>query len=127
MRTIRRRIRTWTFAWLVFQAASLSALVPRDCCAAHAEHASHAAPPEQAPAGAAHCPMHEAPAPQPECSLRTACNGPMRALPAVWASPAPMPASIALSVDTGSSSLVRVKERRIVSFDLLADTPPPRG
>lgn len=127
MVTIRRRIRTWTFAWLVFQAASLSAFVPRDCCAAHAEHTSHAAPPEQAREAAEHCPMHDAPAPQPECSLRTACNGPMRALPAVWASPAPAPVSIALFADTGDSSLVRDAERHIVPFDLLPDTPPPRG
>ncbi|MGH9311435.1 MAG: hypothetical protein ACRD1U_18800 [Vicinamibacterales bacterium] len=127
MVAIRRRIRMWTFAWLVFQAASLSAFVPRDCCAAHAEHASHHAPPEQARTGTAHCPMHEAAAPQPECSLRTACNGPMRALPAVWASPAPAPASIALFADTGRSSLARYAERRIVPIDLLPATPPPRG
>ncbi len=127
MVAIRRRIRTWTFAWLVFQAASLSAFVPRDCCAAHAEHASHTAAPEHGADGTEQCLMHRAAVPQPECSLRSACNGPMSALPAVWASPAPPPAPAALLADTGHSSLVGDPERHIVPFDLLSDTPPPRG
>lgn len=35
MTSFRRRMRYWVTAWLVFQVASLSALVPRDCCADH--------------------------------------------------------------------------------------------
>ena len=35
MKPFRRRLRLAVAAWLVFQVVSLSALVPRDCCAAH--------------------------------------------------------------------------------------------
>ena len=35
MTVLRRRLRFWVTTWLVFQVVSLSALVPRDCCAAH--------------------------------------------------------------------------------------------
>ena len=69
MTIIRRRLRLWVTAWLVFQVASLSALVPRDCCAAHRppasgkdaelprKHRGHALPDARAASGTP-CPMH---------------------------------------------------------------------
>jgi hypothetical protein len=51
MSSIRRRLGAWSIAWLLCQVASLSALVPQECCAAHstshdASHeASHGAAP----------------------------------------------------------------------------------
>lgn len=72
MTWVRRHLRAGTTAWLLAYAVSFVALVPRDCCAAHAHRgaagdgAAHAAPPchdaaETAPTAAvedgAHCPM----------------------------------------------------------------------
>ena len=69
MTIIRRRLRLWVAAWLVFQVASLSALVPRDCCAAHRpaasgktpscheKHRGHATARLRAASGTP-CPMH---------------------------------------------------------------------
>jgi hypothetical protein len=76
---------------MAFQVASLSALVPRDCCASHRPAAATSdchqdvAPPPHCPMAAAEgapCPMHvsEAPSPQDDCVMRGSCNGPMAAL-----------------------------------------------
>jgi hypothetical protein len=68
MRTIRRRVRLWAFAWFLCQALTLVALVPRDCCAHHRPAAPAQAAPHEA-SGAApatpSCPMHAAPRPTP--------------------------------------------------------------
>ena len=71
MNILRRHVRLWATAWLVLQAASLSAFVPRDCCAAHrpavAKQTCHeVAPKAHCPMRAADgkpCPMHRAPEP----------------------------------------------------------------
>ena len=57
MRLFRRRLRLAVAAWLFFQAVSLSALVPRDCCAAH--HSARADRGEgcHERADSAYCPM----------------------------------------------------------------------
>jgi hypothetical protein len=101
---LRHRLRVFVAAWLVLQAASFSALVPRDCCSAHrpamkACHEPAAAPhcPVQA-ASNARCDMHrevsspqahgvaaqshrENPAPgQSKCRMTGGCRGPLAAL-----------------------------------------------
>jgi hypothetical protein len=126
MSALRRHIRVWTLAWLVFQAASLSAFVPRDCCAAHGAHRAHqeAAP---AAAGEAQCPMHRPAAPEPECSLRSVCDGPLLALPAVWSTPGPVPASLTLAPDASDSENLTRGATRPLSADVLPKTPPPRA
>jgi hypothetical protein len=102
MTALRRHMRLWATFWLVFQVATLSAFVPRDCCTAHQEKAVSASPcHEDTPA--AHCPMrnangaacpmhsrsqtgshtdhrhHEEPATS-DCSMRGTCNGPLAAM-----------------------------------------------
>ena len=94
MATIRWRLRFWAAAWLVFQAASLSALVPRQCCTAHPMaaasteadcHDDAPAPKEPECPMAAHdgvpCPMHENGHSDKNegtegCSIRGMCDGP---------------------------------------------------
>ncbi len=93
MATIRRRLRFWAAAWLVFQAASLTALVPRQCCTAHLAAAAtetechEEAPVPAAPdcpmaaAGGTRCPMHhgghsDVNEGTAECSIRGMCDGP---------------------------------------------------
>ena len=70
MIALRRRLRRLVAAWLVFQAATLSAFVPKDCCAAHEpaayeqESACHDVPVDDPPCTTADgraCPMHHAP------------------------------------------------------------------
>ena len=41
MSLIRRWMRLWVAAWVVFQVASLSAFVPRDCCPSHRPHSGN--------------------------------------------------------------------------------------
>ena len=93
MATIRRRLRFWAAAWLLFQAASLTALVPRECCTAHPmaaateadchEEAPIPAVPDcpMAAAGGTPCPMHhgghsDVNEGTAECSIRGMCDGP---------------------------------------------------
>src|SRR5262245_36338423 len=101
MSAIRYHLRFWVTTWLVFQVVSLSALVPRDCCAAHRlatekEKSCH----EEAavmhePADGAHCPMpgkageacpmhgsgHDGQQPASrKCTMQGTCDGPMAAL-----------------------------------------------
>lgn len=68
MTVLRRRLRVAVAAWLLFQVASLSALVPRNCCSAHQTAAARTARchetaessycPLRASKGAS-CPMHQ--------------------------------------------------------------------
>jgi hypothetical protein len=62
MTALRRHVRLWVIAWLFAQAASLSAFVPRDCCASHRPTAATPA-------------CHEAPK-ATHCVLRGTCEGP---------------------------------------------------
>jgi len=70
MTLARRRIRLWAITWLLVQAVSLSALVPRDCCVGHRRAAEPAAP-------ACHKAAEE---PREKCSISGTCEGPMAAL-----------------------------------------------
>ena len=77
MNLLRRHLRLWVAAWIAFQVVSLSAFVPRDCCAAHRPPAH-----EQAAETACHHPQ-PVPEPTPECKLRGGCNGPLSILTAL--------------------------------------------
>jgi hypothetical protein len=83
MIAFRRHLRLFATAWLVFQAASFSTLVPRDCCAAHrpaqADAACHEAAPPQTVAGAgAHAHHQGTPIDDgDDCTMRGGCDGPM--------------------------------------------------
>ncbi len=77
MTPFRRRLRVLATAWILFQAVSLSALVPRACCLAHQGH--QAASNEKKP----NCHEHSTPAdnaPTEECAIRGTCGGPAAAL-----------------------------------------------
>ena len=57
MQSIRSALRLWVTIWLVVQVASLTALVPRDCCAAHSSAARAAKPGCHEQVAATQCPM----------------------------------------------------------------------
>ena len=77
MTLLRRHLRLWVTAWIAFQAASLSAFVPRECCIAHRMPVQ-----EQGADESCH---HPQPAREesPECAMRSTCNGPLAVLAAL--------------------------------------------
>src|SRR4051794_31526013 len=99
MTLYRRRLRVFATAWLIFQAVSLSVLVPRACCLAHQDavvtsaHGTETSAPHCAkPAGtqaatSPHASHGHSPRPtessRHECAIRGTCGGPAAALFAV--------------------------------------------
>lgn len=122
MSAVRRHLRRGVMAWLVCHALTFSALMPRDCCAAHA----HAARAEAAPDGDAACPMHDGAAPEADCAMAGTCQAPGAALAAVL-----LQAAVLEPVThvTPRLSLVARPQPRTASPRTLAsppDAPPPR-
>jgi hypothetical protein len=124
MKTIRRHLRAWATTWLVVQALSLSAFVPRDCCAAHSQHKM---PAPQTSADDPACPMHAANESDPECTLRGTCNGPMLALPLAPPGVGLASGSFTILPDITTSRSAVLYEARPAVADVLPDFPPPRA
>ena len=143
MPSIRRGLRLWVSLWLVCQVASLAALVPRDCCAAHrravqtAKRSCHqAAAASQCPMRAADgtaCPMHRGDgrhadeASTDACAMRGTCSGPMGALVAQLSNqgvlPSPIPTLPALDARVAPADADPQPLSRLVA----PDSPPPRA
>jgi hypothetical protein len=122
MASVRGQLRFFVAAWLVFQAASLSALIPRDCCAAHRQTPPSERPPCAGERPAAQCPMRSASetscpmhrgdqretSSSAKCVLRGSCDGPMAGLflllshHGVLANRAAMPLDLAVCESAGS-------------------------
>ncbi len=87
----RRHLRGGVCVWLVCHALTFSAVVPRDCCAAHSHDAAPAAPAchelaaaEPPAADGATCPMHRPARPgAANDRLAGTCDAPAAALAAV--------------------------------------------
>jgi hypothetical protein len=142
MMSLWRRLPLWAAAWLVFQVASLAALVPRDCCAAHraptssAEHGCHKT------TAATHCPMRGAdgtPCPMHRgrdardpvsssggCSLRSTCSEPMVALAALLWNQGVLAEPLDVVPDSGLSVVAAATRDPIVNQPDSPDPPPPR-
>ena len=121
MTLFRRHLRLWVAAWIAFQVVSLSAFVPRDCCAAHR-------PPAEKQAGDAACHHAEpAPEPMPECTLGGGCNGPLSILGALLSPHAVLVEPTRLE----SLALVTVPNWRPLETPIARtsppDSPPPRS
>ena len=144
MQSIRCGLRLWVATWLIVQVASLSALVPRDCCAAHraatkARPACHQAPavavthcPMPARSGTA-CPMHgghdaaTADRSGDGCAMRGSCKGPMAALFTLLSNYGPLTVPFQLQPDVyARSAPVRAGET-LVTLLVPPDSPPPRA
>ena len=143
----RRHIRSLTTAWILFQAASLSALVPRVCCLAH--HANVAmpsadchdqapAPHCSAPADDMTCAMHHghgAPAgrsepsdkkPGHDCAIRGMCDGPMAALLTIFATHGVLTDSFEALPDLRTTFTARSASDQLIGLFVPPDAPPPR-
>jgi hypothetical protein len=148
MTALRHRLRFWVTTWLVFQVVSLSALVPRDCCAAHRMvtekekscHDDAAAVHEQAAGD--HCPMpgaagescpmhgdgHAAPqAPATRCSMQGTCDGPMAAFFVIISNQGVLTEPLVIANDLKASLAPAVPREDLVSRHVPPDAPPPRA
>jgi hypothetical protein len=139
MTTLRYRLHLWVAAWLIFQVATLSALVPRDCCAAH--KAQHQKPrPATAKAspvghgsvhhGMAHHGVNKAArkTPMEQCVMRGTCKGPMSAVIALLSHHGVPPVeAFTLAPDLGSTVTAGAITERVSSRLTPPDLPPPRA
>jgi hypothetical protein len=142
MTTIRRRLRLWVAAWLVFQVASLWALVPRDCCAAHRSRAEEARTCHDSAAathcairaaGGMACPMHPGgPADADQrssnrCSMRGTCDGPMAALVPLLSNQGVLTDAVSIRPDLHPRTDAASPHERLISRLASPDPPPPRA
>jgi hypothetical protein len=149
MRLVRRHLRRGVAAWLLGYALTFTALVPRDCCAAHA-HAAHgdheaaaaesAAPPchdavlattpgahcKMAATDGAACPMHGRVPQAADCTMTGVCGAPAAMLQAILMQPAvpAAPATFAPLVLAEAVSHAATPSPR--SLATPPDAPPPR-
>jgi hypothetical protein len=122
-------------AWLIFQAAALSAVVPRDCCAAHrpaaakADPACHdAAPPAQdAHAHHSRAAADRGAAPDDTCSLRGSCGGPMAGFLAQLSLHGVLGDRPQLGLDLVGTHLEPLGREHLASRLIPPDSPPPRA
>lgn len=148
MSAFRHHLRFWVTIWLVFQVVSLSALVPRDCCAAHRvatdkEKKCHdeAAATHEA-AGGDHCPMpgkagepcpmhgtghegHQAPASR-KCTMQGTCDGPMAAFFVIISNHGVLTDPTELAHDLTVGIAPHPARQALVSRFVPPDSPPPR-
>jgi hypothetical protein len=143
MALFRRRLRLWVAAWLMIQAASLSALVPRDCCAAHRPAASVKPPSCHEKIAALMCPMRAAdgtPCPMhrgghgdaeqespKKCSIRGTCAGPMAALLRLLSNPGVLEGSFVVLPGVHAGSVLSVMQESLITHLTPPDPPPPRA
>ena len=117
MWTVRRHLRRGVTAWLLCHALAFSALVPRDCCAAHA-HAHR-------DAGAPAC--HELAPAAALCQLTGTCDAPATALSAVLLQGVTLAALVpAAPLVATSREAAPPPARRLLHLSLPPDAPPPR-
>jgi hypothetical protein len=148
MSLFRRRLRAFAITWIIFQATSLSALVPRACCLAHQmtsmPDCHEKAAPDASITGSGETPspsMHHhhgqmaqqsppsspAPAPAHQCAVRGTCGGPAAALFALLSSDGVLTDSVTSTVDfLTTDSITASRDQLIPQFES-PDAPPPRA
>jgi hypothetical protein len=120
MTLLRRHLRLWVAAWIVLQATSLTAFVPRECCIAHRVPV-HAEETDESchrpePAGES----------MPDCAMRSTCNGPLAVLAALLSPHA------VLGERAGDATIAVTPAPQPAAFDqprslaLPPEAPPPR-
>jgi len=147
MTLFRRRLRLFAAAWLIFQATSLSALVPRACCLAHDAHLaaeaaaatsdeqaadSHCAKPsESATATSPHAAHHHTAPPaeskRHECAIRGTCGGPAAALFSVISTEGVLVSSVSAPADFPPAGATLLPHGQLIRQFETPDSPPPRN
>jgi len=146
MTLFRRHIRFVATAWLLFQATSLSALVPRACCLAHDAavaasvtcHEQSAVPRCHEANDAAMCPMHaahghdhsaqqtEKPRPH-QCAIRGTCGGPAAAMLTLLSTQGVLTASASVRMDVPPAGEPILSPNHLLAQFQSPDAPPPRA
>jgi hypothetical protein len=143
MSSLRRHLRLSVATWLVFQAASLTVLIPLDCCGAHRPAASSQGPSCHENTAATHCPTRAAggtPCPMHRgghtdagdrssnrCSMRGTCNGPAAAMVALLSNYGVLADSFAMLPDLHTSSAAIHTRENLITRLASPDPPPPRA
>ena len=144
MQSIRRGLRLWVATWLVLQVASLSALVPRDCCAAHRpggkRRKAHVSPEGRRDAVSDARGQAARPAPctvaatarrptrpRDDCAMRGTCSGPMAALFAQLSNYGVLPATLQVLPDVRQGAVTRSSDEQLLTRLASPDSPPPRA
>ena len=148
MSALRQHLRFWVTTWLVFQVVSLSALVPRDCCAAHriatekekSCHEDAAAAP--ASADGDHCPMpdkagqacsmhgtaHDGDqSPARKCTMQGTCEGPLAAVFVIISNHGVLAQTLQLAHDLTVTAAPNPAREELVSRFTPPASPPPRA
>lgn len=143
MQGVRRHARAIAVAWLLCQAATLSAFVPDNCCISHAAEAA-------AKAAKADCHESEAPKPQPGdacpmdhgdgaacpmhgskskncCVMTNACDGPGTHLASLFAylGAIERPVTHAIALESAPAFTPAPPAPRL--HDITPDSPPPKA
>ncbi len=147
MSVFRSRVRLVAVAWLLCQAASLSAFMPEDCCAMHTAvvaeesaksepcHETEKAPePEPKPGDAcpmqhgdgAACPMHGS-ATDDCCGMSNGCDGPNRPLANLFSFAAVLDAPVASMSAPESSPASIDRPAPLLGRLVSPDAPPPKA
>ena len=145
---LRLHLRSLAAAWIVFQAATLSALVPRACCLAHEAALTTAASQCHENAPASHCSgrqaddppcaMHdahhhgEAPVKPSEpgghdCALRGTCGGPAAALFALLSTHGVLTDAVFTSSEFHRVAFALSSTEHLIPPFAPPDAPPPRA
>jgi hypothetical protein len=120
MRRLRLRLRHLAAVWLLVQATSLAAFVPRECCKAHLPNAPEV-PACHKKAIATHANQSET------CNLRARCEGPMAVLAAFLPTHGILPNPMALQPELPSRAVPLSSSERLIRRLSSPDTPPPRS
>ena len=132
MRIFRRHLRSLATVWLVVQAGWVSAIVPRDCCAAHRPATVKTDRSCHDPVAVAHM-HHEMGQPREQqqdankCALRGTCAGPMAALFALLSNHGILTESATPTPNTGTALVAPPAIENVVGRLETPDPPPPRA
>ena len=134
----RGRLQLGVWLWISFQALSLSAFVPRDCCrtghaGAESQHGGHQCD-ESAfcpmrDAGGVACAMHRqadtSPKSRDACAMRGLCDGPEA--PGALLKAGVLPSSPDAFSDAGASAVVLLPSEPHALRPTPPEPPPPRA
>ena len=143
MRAIRNRVRVVACAWLLCQAAALSAFVPENCCISHAEEraakekqeACHESEPVEPKPGdacpmqhgdGAACPMHSSKSADC-CAMTNGCDGPGSNLMSLFAYLGAIERPVSTTIDPDSAPAFISASTSPLSRVTRPDAPPPKA
>ena len=122
------------FAWLLCQAASLSAFLPGECCKTHAAEAAakakaascHESAPVAPKEGDA-CPMHRGSKSHDCCTISNACDGPGQQLTTLFAYVGVVQTPQSASIVPESTAAFIPQDAPLLYHLSIPDAPPPKA